>query len=417
VFLQSKPLPKDDLSVTTTLGHSAPGQLIVSRENDLSIPEASVVIPARNASGLLRECLECLRESQGCHYEVIVVDDGSTDDTAQVATEMGAQCIRLDESMGPAAARNCGAAKARAEILLFIDVDVLVTPTTLSQLVSTLHDSDYDAVFGSYDLAPPACNLASQYKNLLHHHTHQHANLEASTFWSGCGAVGRKQFLDIGGYDESYSRPSIEDIEFGVRMKLNGGQIRLAPNIQVKHMKHWTFFTVVKTDIFARAVPWTRLILKQGAIPDDLNLKMSQRICVAISSVIILLTALGCWMQPLLIIVIAGIVATMSCTDHVSGTPGRNRPAVLTGVFALLILFIVACILAPELSSIVALLGAIIFLLNLNLFRFFAGHSGLAFAFLSVLLHVFYYCYSGAAFGLGCMAHIGESLYLGKSEH
>jgi GT2 family glycosyltransferase len=394
----------------------SPEQRTCSDEGDLPMPEASVVVPAHNAQSHLRECLKCLGESQGCRYEIIVVDDGSTDDTARVAAEMGARVIQLDETMGPAVARNRGVANARAEIVVFIDADVLVAPSTLSQLVATLHDSDYDAVFGSYDSMPSAGNLISQYKNLLHHHTHQQANLEASTFWSGCGAVRRKQFLEIGGFDESYSCPSIEDIEFGARLKRNGEQIRLDPNIQVTHAKHWTISSLIKTDVFARAIPWTRLILQQHSLPNDLNLKVSQRICVAMSGVMILLAALACWMQPVLILVIAATVAAVRCTDHASGTPGRNRLAVLTGVFALLVLFVAACTLAPGLIAIMAFLGAIMLLLNLSLFRFFAGHRGLAFAFLSVPLHVLYYCYSGTAFGLGCMAHIGESLHFEKSE-
>jgi GT2 family glycosyltransferase len=392
----------------------SPEQRTCSDEGDLPMPEASVVVPAHNAQSHLRECLKCLGESQGCRYEIIVVDDGSTDDTARVAAEMGARAIRLDETMGPAVARNRGVANGRAEIVVFIDADVLVAPSTLSQLVATLHDSDYDAVFGSYDSTPSAGNLISQYKNLLHHHTHQQANLEASTFWSGCGAVRRKQFLEIGGFDESYSRPSIEDIEFGARLKRNGGQIRLDPNIQVTHAKHWTISSLIKTDVFARAIPWTRLILRQHSLPNDLNLKTSQRICVAISGVMILVAALACWTQPELMLVLAGTVASVPCTDWASCTPAWNRLAVSAGACALLVLFVVAGTMTPGLISIVAFLGAVMLSMNLPLFRFFAGHRGLAFACLTVPLHVLYYCYSGTSFGLGCIAHVGELLRFGK---
>ena len=162
---------------------------------DVSAPEATVVIPARDAQDLLRRCLECTAESVGCSYETVVVDDGSSDDTACVARELGARVIPLEQSVGPAAARNRGVDHARGDIIIFLDADVFVRPTTLSQLVETLRDSNCDAVFGSYDSTPSACNLVSQYKNLFHHHTHQQAHTEASTFWSGCGAVRRERFL------------------------------------------------------------------------------------------------------------------------------------------------------------------------------------------------------------------------------
>ena len=92
-------------------------------------PAASVIIPARNAERLLRDCLTCLGKSQGCPYEVIVVDDGSSDDTAKVAQELGARVIQLDQTMGPAAARNRGAAVANSEGSKFMTFAAMVHPS------------------------------------------------------------------------------------------------------------------------------------------------------------------------------------------------------------------------------------------------------------------------------------------------
>lgn len=381
----------------------------------MSTPEATVVIPARNAQSLLLTCLECLRESFGCSYETIVVDDGSTDDTARVATEMGARVIRLDETVGPAVARNRGVDHARGAIVVFLDADVFVKPTTLAHLVATLRDSDDDAVFGSYDSTPSASNLVSQYKNLFHHHTHQHAHSEASTFWSGCGAVRRERFLQLGGYDEGFSHPSIEDIEFGTRLKRDGGRIRLVPDIQVTHAKHWTLSSLVKTDVLARAIPWTRLILKQHSLPNDLNLKTSQRLCVVMSGVAILIALHACWTQPIILLVVAAAVAVLGCTDLLSSSPAWSRPAVVLGALAMLVLFAIACALAPVSVAIMSLLTAIMIVLNMRLFRFFAANRGLAFACLCIPLQQLYYWYSGTAFSIGCAAHFVETLRVRQS--
>jgi GT2 family glycosyltransferase len=93
------------------------------------------------------------------------------------------------------------------------------------------HDSEYDAVIGSYDTTPLAGNLISQYKNLLHHYMHQHTNREACTFWTGCGAIRAKPFQNLGGFEECFERLCVEDIEFGTRLQEAGGRICLAPEI------------------------------------------------------------------------------------------------------------------------------------------------------------------------------------------
>src|SRR5207248_497955 len=78
------------------------------------------------------------------------------------------------------------------------------------------------------------------FRNLLHHHVHRGSPGRASTFWSGIGAVKRNAFMDVEGFDEHYSRPSIEDIELGSRLLDNGAHIVLDPDIEGKHLKTWS---------------------------------------------------------------------------------------------------------------------------------------------------------------------------------
>ena len=93
------------------------------------------------------------------------------------------------------------------------------------------------------------------------------AGERATTFWSGCGAVRRSLFLDMGGFDESYARPCIEDIELGARLTRSGHAIVLRKSMQVTHLKKWTFWSMLKSDIWDRAVPWTNLVLREGKLP------------------------------------------------------------------------------------------------------------------------------------------------------
>jgi cellulose synthase/poly-beta-1,6-N-acetylglucosamine synthase-like glycosyltransferase len=168
---------------------------------------------------------------------------------------------------------------ARGSILFFIDADVLVHPDTLSKVAAIMRSDDsIAACFGSYDDAPVATNFLSQYRNLQHHYVHQTSSSEASTFWAGCGAIRRHTFLEMGGFSTAYSRPSIEDIELGYRLRADGYRIYLDRTLIVSHMKQWTARSVIVTDIRDRAIPWARLILQAKGVLNDLNLDMTQRI-------------------------------------------------------------------------------------------------------------------------------------------
>jgi GT2 family glycosyltransferase len=152
-------------------------------------------------------------------------------------------------------------------------------PDTLGRIKTYLENApEVAALFGSYDADPSGPGLVSRYKNLLHHYIHQHGLTEASTFWAGCGAVRLNVFMAIGGFDESYLSAAIEDIELGARLRRGGYRIRLCPDIQVTHLKHWTFVSLLSADIFHRAVPWSRLILRQGDWPWDLNVDARSRL-------------------------------------------------------------------------------------------------------------------------------------------
>jgi hypothetical protein len=151
------------------------------------------------------------------------------------------------------------------------------------------------ALCGSYDAHPPERNFFSLYMNLRHHYTHQRARREPATFWAGCGAVRREAFLRAGGFDAArYPRPEIEDIELAGRLR-RLGSLRLDPDLQVTHLKRWTFRSVVETDLLCRALPWARLIRETGKLPDDLNLRRSQRVAAAVAPLALLALLLAPW--------------------------------------------------------------------------------------------------------------------------
>src|SRR6185312_2689684 len=107
------------------------------------------------------------------------------------------------------------------------------------------------------------------------------------TFWSGCCAIRRDVFLAYSGFDQRYRRPAIEDIELGYRLVRGNRKILLDKTVQVKHLKRWTFWNVLKTDILYRGIPWTELILRDRCMPNDLNVQVGERVSVVLAFVLV----------------------------------------------------------------------------------------------------------------------------------
>ncbi len=240
------------------------------------------MIPAYNGGHNLDDCLNAIDRLLQAPDELIVVDDGSTDGSIERAASRGVRILRTSGRLGPAIARNIGAHAATGEILFFLDADVCVHPDAVGRVAAALSDPGVDAIIGSYDDDPSSPDFLSQYKNLMHCFVHQNASSEASTFWSGCGAIRRNVFLELSGFDANYARPAIEDIELGYRLREAGRRIVLDRDLRARHLKKWTFWGLVRTDVLDRGIPWTELILRDQRMPNDLNLQISQRISVGL---------------------------------------------------------------------------------------------------------------------------------------
>jgi glycosyltransferase involved in cell wall biosynthesis len=284
-------------------------------------PYLSIVIPVRNGRPFLRQMLEtlCRSELPRHEWELIVVDDGSTDDSHLVASRCADVIIRLPgRSHGPGYARNRGVERARGECLVFLDPDVVVQEDTLSQIAQTMRSRcEVDALFGAYCDEPSAAGIVSQYRNLLHHYTHDQDPGELQSFWAGCGCVRRSVFLSVGMYDEwRFSRAKIEDIELGYRLAANGHHVLLQPEIQVTHLKQWTFREMIRADFVERGVPWARLLAEQrtqfghAANTGSLRLRAKERSNAAlVCAALILLVASVVSSRPLLAYLAAGSIA------------------------------------------------------------------------------------------------------------
>jgi len=317
----------------------------------------AVIVPVYNGGERFRASLESIRHADPRPDEIIVIGDGDTDGSSQYAEAAGATLYRFPQPGGPGRARNLGASKAISDLLFFVDADVTVPENVIERVRDIfVRDTKVAAIIGSYDDQPGESNFLSQYRNLLHHYVHQNGREEASTFWGACGAIRRDVFLAMGGFDETYLKPSIEDIELGYRLKRAGHTIRLCKSLQVKHWKRWTVGSMLQADFYQRAVPWTQLIHRHRGFVNDLNIGISARV-----SVMLVFGLLG-----------ALLVAPW-------------QPVALVAAAAM---------------------GLILFTLNVPLYRFFLEKRGLRFAAQSIPWHWLYFLYSGIAFVVGTARHL-----------
>ena len=320
--------------------------------------EISVIVPVLDGLRQLEVSLPALFQAlKARSYELIVVDDGSSDGSASYAASLGARVLETGgRGRGPAVARNIGAFAARSERLLFVDADVAVHPDTIGHIVQAFERPEVVAIFGAYDDEPPDASFASQYMNLRHHHVHQTGTSEAQTFWTGLGAVRTDAFRAVDGFDaEQYPRPSIEDIDLGRRLRAAGGKILRWPAMRGTHLKRWSLPEVIRTDVMRRALPWARLMQCYPGAFSDLNVGRAERL-KALVAVFLVLTLSAAMFKPAFFWV--------------------------TGLFALMALG-----------------------LNWGLLRVFHGRNGPWFAAQALIYHQLYYLYSAAVFAWAALEH------------
>lgn len=230
-------------------------------------PRLSVVVPAHNAGRTLRECLAALARSTipRALWELIVVDDGSTDDTAAIAADLADAVIKLPgKRRGPAYARNRGVEASRGDYIAFVDPSVAIQPDALQRLVTLLETrSDVGAVCGCWDPRAGQGGIATQYHALWRRFEQRTGDVQS--FWAGLGAVRAQVFGEVGPFDEwLYPDPSVEDTELGHRMRLAGMRIVRLPDVRGSCLGRHGVKTVVWDHVRSRTAPGVRLALHVG---------------------------------------------------------------------------------------------------------------------------------------------------------
>ncbi|MDR3637980.1 MAG: glycosyltransferase [Isosphaeraceae bacterium] len=251
--------------------------------------EVSVVIPVYNNAATIRECLSSVLQSSYPIKDLIVVNDGSTDGTEQIARSFNCTVIDLAANYGVGIARNAGAARATGDLLFFTDGDVVLANDTIDIGVRRLgEDPGLAAVVGLYAKECGASGFASVFKNLVYHYVHLSSTEASSVFIGNCGMIRRRVFEQVGGFDSSSEFATcLEDVELGFRLAAHGERVVLDKTMSVTHLRQFTLSGLLYSDLFRRAVPWSKLILKYRHVQFDNCTRMGDLVRLVLAFVVL----------------------------------------------------------------------------------------------------------------------------------
>lgn len=204
------------------------------------VPFVSIIVCSFNGGATLRACLESLGKINYPRYEVVLVDDGSTDDTAKIAATFPTIRYLHQPNRGLSVARNTGAAAARGDVFAYTDSDCMADVDWLRYLIGTLTSGDYAGV-GGPNVPPPAHNwIQACVAAAPGGPSHVLLTDVVAEHIPGCNmAFWRWAFENVGGFDPEYHKAG-DDVDFCWRLQQGGGVIAFSPTAIVWHYRRFT---------------------------------------------------------------------------------------------------------------------------------------------------------------------------------
>lgn len=199
--------------------------------------EISIIIPAYQAAELIGACIAALNQQTLSRerYEILVVDDASTDGTAEAAQQAGADRVLTIAHAGPSGARNAGVAAARGAIVLFTDADCVPGPEWVERMVAPFADPAVMGAKGTYRTRQPGL-MARLVQLEFEIRYARMARLPQIDFVDTYAAAYRRALLEqYGGFDTAFPIPSAEDVELSFRLARQGNRFVFAPEAWVWH--------------------------------------------------------------------------------------------------------------------------------------------------------------------------------------
>lgn len=203
----------------------------------------SIVVPVYNSATHLKKTLLSLKQQSVNDFELIVVDDGSSDNSAEVARCFADKVMINRKNSGPAISRNKAIKMANGEIIAFIDSDCIADKDWLKNILESLEDNNVDAVMGNTKI-PKSTFIGNSISELgfpgganAGFENIWHVNEDGFTdHITSCNFAARKYIFDkFGLFDESFPLAGGEDPELSYRWSMNGVRIKYSPKVIVLH--------------------------------------------------------------------------------------------------------------------------------------------------------------------------------------
>lgn len=222
------------------------------------MPNLSVIVPVYNGQNTLEDCLVGLRQSDFRDYELIVVDDGSRDRTPAIAAKYADKVLSLGGNFGLSFSRKQGAAAASAEVIVYIDADIIVFPDTLKKIYGYfLANPQNHALTGKLSREHPNKDFASQYKNIYMHHVFSGLSGNVLFLYGSIFAL-RRECLPLLCFGKNFEG---EDLSLGQQLISQGMKIGFSKDIEVIHLKKYNLVSLFSND-FRIPFSWAGIFLR-----------------------------------------------------------------------------------------------------------------------------------------------------------
>ena len=226
----------------------------------------SVIIPNYNGSSTIGRCLEAAFSSEYDNFEVIVTDDCSTDNSAEIIKKFPCKFIFLDKHSGASRARNTGTKNSGGEILFFIDADCLLQKNTLASVNKAFLISENAIIGGTYTAIPYDKDFFSTFQSIFINYSETKKE-PPDYIPTHAMVIARDIFMKSGGFKENFL-PILEDVEFSHRLRKTGYKLTMNSEILVRHIFNFTLIKSLK-NAFRKSLYWTIYSLKNKDLLTD----------------------------------------------------------------------------------------------------------------------------------------------------
>lgn len=253
----------------------------------------SIVIPNHNMAGTIGMCLEAAFASEYDDFEVIVVDDHSSDNSLDIIRKFPCRLISLNEKAGASKARNIGAENSTGDIIFFTDADCLLQKDALSAASRTISKQKSGVIVGgTYTVKPFDKGFFSLFQSVFINYSETKHVANPDYIATHAMAIDSQTFKKSGGFPEDFL-PMLEDVEFSHRMRRSGHILVMADHVKVQHIFNFSFIRSIR-NAFRKTRYWTLYSLKNKDLASDSGCASFEiKFCVA--SLFLCLLSLSLW--------------------------------------------------------------------------------------------------------------------------